>query len=412
MKTISSAVRLPNADIGVHNPSTRQKEFDYMSSPSSSLGNHDVTAIGKPRARRILTRLLVGTVALFATTTAFGQALGDIKAPTEPLVLKDQGSFFVGGKVRRETAVELSSPLGTPLADSGTVWDDKMYVEYMVPASATGTPVVMVHGATLTGKTFETTPDGRMGWEEYFVRRGHAVYLPDQIGRGRSGFPVDVYNDVRNGLLPTNAMPNAFRLSNELGWKLFRFGPRVGTAYGDEQFPVEHVDDLARQAVPDLFLALANPNPNYLALSDLSKQIHGAVLMGHSQAGFYPLESDLVDDAGVKGMILVEPGRCSASNYTDATYAKFAKTPILIVFGDHLDIDTGVPAFNWQATFSECQAFIKRVNAAGGRAKMLHPPELGIKGNSHMIMQDRNNLQIADLILKWIHEEVDAQSKR
>ena len=33
---------------------------------------------------------------------------------------------------------------------------------------------------------------------------------------------------------------------------------------------------------------------------------------------------------------------------------------------------------------------------------MLAPPDQGIRGNSHMMMQDRNNLQIADLILKWI----------
>jgi hypothetical protein len=38
----------------------------------------------------------------------------------------------------------------------------------------------------------------------------------------------------------------------------------------------------------------------------------------------------------------------------------------------------------------------------GGAAEMLHPPELGIPGNSHMILQDRNNLQIAALILQWI----------
>ena len=35
---------------------------------------------------------------------------------------------------------------------------------------------------------------------------------------------------------------------------------------------------------------------------------------------------------------------------------------------------------------------------------MLHPVELGIHGNSHMIMQDKNNLQIADLIIQWIDQ--------
>jgi hypothetical protein len=38
---------------------------------------------------------------------------------------------------------------------------------------------------------------------------------------------------------------------------------------------------------------------------------------------------------------------------------------------------------------------------------MLHPPDLGIFGNTHMLMQDENNLQLADLILKWIDQNVE-----
>ena len=80
-----------------------------------------------------------------------------------------------------------------------------MYVRYMVPQGGDGNPpVVMVHGATLTGKSWETTPDGRMGWDEYFVRKGHPVYVPDQVGRGRSGFNQAVFNNVRAGSTPAN----------------------------------------------------------------------------------------------------------------------------------------------------------------------------------------------------------------
>jgi len=41
---------------------------------------------------------------------------------------------------------------------------------------------------------------------------------------------------------------------------------------------------------------------------------------------------------------------------------------------------------------------------------MLSPAEIGTRGNSHMIMQDKNNLQVADLILKWIGERVSKPS--
>jgi len=53
---------------------------------------------------------------------------------------------------------------------------------------------------------------------------------------------------------------------------------------------------------------------------------------------------------------------------------------------------------------------IGRITKAGGQAQMLAPPERGIRGNSHMIMQDKNHLQIADLILKWIEERVSKPS--
>ncbi|HVG20774.1 MAG TPA: hypothetical protein VNI02_17135 [Blastocatellia bacterium] len=78
-----------------------------------------------------------------------------------------------------------------------------------------------------------------------------------------------------------------------------------------------------------------------------------------------------------------------------------ATLPVLVVSGDHLgDIPTGIPGFSWQAAFDGCRAFITRLKTAGGKAQMLHLPEQGIRGNSHMIMQDKNNLRIADLILK------------
>jgi len=103
-------------------------------------------------------------------------------------------------------------------------------------------------------------------------------------------------------------------------------------------------------------------------------------------------------------MVLVEPGGCPAS-YTDPQIATLAKLPILITYGDYLETPTGIPNFSWQTSFEGCKAFIARINTAGGRAQILQLPEQGIRGNSHMIMQDKNNLQIADTILKWIDDK-------
>ena len=96
---------------------------------------------------------------------------------------------------------------------------------------------------------------------------------------------------------------------------------------------------------------------------------------------------------------------CSRSAETLATLS------ILVAFGDHRDTPTGIGTLpSWQISFDSCQALIGRLKEAGGQAQMLNPPDRGIRGNSHMIMQDKNNLQIADLILQWIDERVSKRS--
>jgi hypothetical protein len=212
---------------------------------------------------------------------------------------------------------------------------------------------------------------------------------------------------VRAGSAPPANQPIWLRFSDEGVWPNFRFGLKPGAPYPDSQFPVTAVDELAKQGVPDVsFGGLPTPNPTFKAMSDLAGQLNGAVLMGHSQSGSFPLEAALIDPAVTKGLVLVEPGSCPA-RYTTEQIATLAKVPILIVFGDHRDTPTGLPTLpSWQARFEACQALISRITSAGGKAQMLNPPERGIRGNSHMIMQDKNSLQIADLILQWVDEHV------
>ena len=107
---------------------------------------------------------------------------------SKPLVLASQGSFFVGGETK--TSQYLSgNPNGPGGGQPGDITVNQMYVQYQIPLNGNRhTPVVMVHGCCLSSKTWETTPDGRMGWNEYFLRQGRPVYLADQVSRARSGF--------------------------------------------------------------------------------------------------------------------------------------------------------------------------------------------------------------------------------
>jgi hypothetical protein len=322
------------------------------------------------------------------------------------LVLQAQGSFFIDGHTVRSNALTGTAGGGLFGSNEGDITVDQMYVQYMIPPRAgRHVPIVLLHGCCLSGKTYETTPDGRMGWDEYFVRKGHPVYVPDQVSRARSGFNATVFNEVKLGLRPPSDLPSITMASHKLSWELFRFGPHYGEVFPDEQFPVEHIAGLFRQEIPDLNALLpTDSNPTFRNLARLALRLHGAVVLGHSESGFFPQRATLVNPAGMRGLIQIEGG-CDTT-LTAGQFATLARVPILVVFGDHLGDVPAFAEFRLQG-FRVCQRFIAKVNAAGGDATMLHLPESGLHGNSHMMMQDRNNLQVADLILRWIGQHVE-----
>lgn len=189
------------------------------------------------------------------------------RQPGSPLVLQSIGSFYVGGRTVSMSAAE------TGLYGGGPLVVDQMYVQYMIPKGHPKAPVVMIHGGTLSGKSYETTPDGRMGWYEYFARRGFPSYVVDQVGRTRSGFDQAPFNNVRAELAAPTSQPNLRRVATDIAWVQFRFGPVAGVKFDDTQFPVEAAGEFAKQAVPDLSQSLPPNNPNYSALSELAKDL-------------------------------------------------------------------------------------------------------------------------------------------
>ncbi|MBN9318589.1 MAG: hypothetical protein J0I28_02725 [Caulobacterales bacterium] len=357
-----------------------------------------------------------------AAAPAIAQTRKSIQAPAKPLTLKARGSFYVGGESAEATAAEL----GIGVADRVTI--NQMYVEFMEPVGRAKLPIILVHGAGLSGKSYDTTPDGRAGWFEYMARQGHPTYVIDQVGRARSGFnhitlnrrllgeaaaaqpaanPTAVPGGVGGPGGPRGA---AFRFGEQYGvWTNFRFGPKPGEAFQDEQFPVEAVGELAKQSIPDLSSLVPQPNPTLKNLADLAVDLDGAVLLGHSQSGAFPMETALVNASGLRALVAVEPGGCRPS-YTDAQIATLAKVPTLILFGDHLPNDTGMGpnSVTWQNRYDGCAAYAARIKAAGGKIELIKTTDLGIRGNSHMLMQDRNSDRIADIILKW----VDANARK
>jgi pimeloyl-ACP methyl ester carboxylesterase len=330
-------------------------------------------------------------------------------ATADSLVLKEQGSFFVGGRSIFTDALTGSPTgfLGTGI-NTGNITVDQMYVQYQIPEGADShVPVVMVHGCCLSSKSYETTPDGRMGWNEYFLRKHRAVYLPDQVSRARSGFDLTIYNEIKLGKRPASDMPELRTATHEIAWLLFRFGPSMGKAFSNEQFPVEAFEEFGKQVIPDLNAQLPTPNPTWTNLSGLAIKLKGAVLMGHSESGFFPEQAALLNPADIRAMITIETA-CPA--LTPQQISNLAKIPALVVFGDHLGDVPSMPKM-WPERLEGCQKFVDQLNAAGGDATMMHLPKYGQFGNSHMLMQDKNSNQVADLILKWIDEHVENKKK-
>ena len=249
-----------------------------------------------------------------------------------PLTIKEQGSFFVGGEHRTVS----EPPAGIIPAQSGEITVNQMYVQYQIPLKGgQHVPVVFVHGCCLSSKTWETTPDGRMGWSEYFVRKNRSVYLADQVSRARSGFDPTAFNEVRTGTLANGQMPGILDATHQFAWSVFRFGPKYGQGFADEQFPLEAVEELYKQMIPDLNSTLPpNLNPTLTQMAALGVKLKGAVLVGHSESGFFP-------GAGRPG----RPSRHKGSRdhrdamrhgFDAAQIATLAKIPTLIMFGDHL----------------------------------------------------------------------------
>ena len=165
-------------------------------------------------------------VLVMMVTSIAGQDAGRKKFLKKPLVIEDQGSFFIGGVPKVTTYATLPAPNNPNPPAPNQITIGQMYVQFQIPANkkSKAPPVIMVHGSTHTAACLESTPDGREGWAPYFVRNGISTYIVDQAGRGRSGFDQSVIHeaaamirsgDVQNG---TARIPNFGRITDNGAW--------------------------------------------------------------------------------------------------------------------------------------------------------------------------------------------------
>lgn len=336
---------------------------------------------------------------LLATLMLSACASGPSAPDSTTLALKDMGSFHVGGRVAvvsgKLVREELFAPGGVParIDPNGSYQVEQMYVQWFQPAQEKGrVPLLLWHGGGMTGVNYETTPDGRPGWLNYFIRQGWTVYNSDAVERGRSGWAM--YPDI--------AKTDPVFLTRANPWERFRIGPGAGS-YDDDpakrkvlpgnQFPIEAYDNFVRQIVPRWTSSDEATIAAYIALVD---KVCPCAIVVHSQSGPFGYRVAQARPDKVKALVLVEP----AGVGDISKVAALKNVPTLSIYGDFIAQDA-----RWPTIRANNLKFQEAIRAAGGKADLIDLPAIGIKGNGHMMMMDRNNLEVAGVIQRWLDQQ-------
>lgn len=349
------------------------------------------------KKKEILRLLLSLCILAYSFTAAFA---ADNVRP-EPLLIQAQGSFAVGGTILAESGT--FDPKNPMKPDGQTFHGDHAYVFHQVPVNPRALPIVFLHGAGQFSKTWETTPDGREGFQNIFLRRGFATYLLDQPRRGGAG----------RSTLPMELKPAG---DEQMWFSIFRLGNWPNFHPG-VQFPQdeESLNQFFRQMTPN-----TGPYDDRIisdAIVALFDKLGGGILVTHSQGGG-PGWHAVLKSTKVNAVISYEPGlfifpegevpppmpssspfgELQAAGVPMQEFMKFTKIPIALYFGDNIpeapSDDPGKD--NWRTRLQMAKLWVEAVNKHGGDATLVHLPEIGIKGNTHFPFSDLNNIAVAD----------------
>lgn len=345
-----------------------------------------------------MTTMLTGCV---TKTSGPGDAAG-------PLLIQAQGSFAVGGTVNKAAGTYDNNK---PTAAGQSLHGDHLYAFYQVPQNPRALPIVMLHGAFQSARSWETTSDGREGFQTLFLRRGFPVYLVDQPRRGRAG-----NSSVAASVEP---VPN-----DQLFFDQFRIG-KWPSYFDNVQFD-------RRPATLDQFFRSVTPNTGPYdagvisdAVSALFAKIGPAILFTHSQGGG-PGWLAAIKNPNVKAIVAFEPGSgfifahgelpaampsaagtLSPEAVPPSDFQKLTRIPITIYYGDNFPVEptTERGQDNWRVRLAMARLWVDAINKHGGDARLVHLPEIGIRGNTHFLMSDLNNVQIVNLVTEFLAEK-------
>ena len=338
------------------------------------------------------------------------------KSKPLPLMIQEQGSFAVGGSIVTAPGTfdpikqGAFNPAGNDPAGE-TLHGDHAYVFYQVPVDRRKLPLVFLHGTGQFSKTWETTPDGREGFQTIFLRRRFPVYLVDQPRRGNAG-RATVSASI-------NSTPD-----EQMWFDIFRVGiwPDYFPGVQFSKDP-DALNQYFRQMTPNV--GTYDPVVISDACAALFNKIGPAIFVTHSQGGGLGWAT-VLKSQNVKGIVAYEPGSgflfpegevpaalpssggvMSAIGVPMAEFMKLTKIPIVIYYGDFIpDKPSEYPGQDgWRVRLEMARKWKDTVNRHGGDVTLIHLPEIGIRGNTHFPMSDLNNVQIADQMSKFLSEK-------
>lgn len=325
-----------------------------------------------------------------------------------PMIVQEQGSFAVGGSVITNSGT-FDPVKRTP--EGQTFHGDHAYVFYQIPEKAHKLPLVLWHGYGQFSKTWESTPDGREGYQNIFLRRGFGVYILDQPRRGNAGRTMQ----------PVTIAP----APDEQKWfNVFRIGMWPDYFPGVE-FPQDRssLDQYFRQMTPDTGPIDIDVNSD--AVAALFEQIGPGILVTHSHSGGMGWAT-VIKSPNIRGVVSYEPGSnfifpegevpapmessagsLSAAGAPLSDFMALTKIPIVIYYGDYIpESPSDNPGQDgWRVRLAMARLWADAVNRHGGDVTIVHLPEIGIHGNTHFPFSDLNNLEIADLMSDWLKEQ-------
>ncbi len=398
-----------------------------------------MNTIGLWRARAVM------VAAVLLGVGAQGQAQQDVlkgfKDPSKGLQIAEQGYFFVSGQYYTTSG-------GTQFLANQT------YVEYQIPKDLKHPyPIVFFPGGGQTGTNFMGTPDRRPGWGQFFVANGYAVYILDEVGRGKAPWSTDLYG----------ALPGAGRFTGAeqmfTAIQLFNLWPQ---AHLHTQWPGSGVhgdpifDQFLASQVPSIDAA-AQEAQQRAAGAAILDQIGPAILLTHSMSGPYGWQVADARPHLVKGLLQVEPNGPPFFNVINLGPPNwFADSPLMRAWGitrnaityspavtdpsqltkvqqaapegpdlarcwrqgepaHQLPTLQGIPILiitseaSYHAPYDQCTS--EYLMQAGVKNTLLRLPDVGIHGNGHMMMLEKDNLEIAAVMARWLEENVERKHR-